>query len=368
MTARVMAAAQRWLLGLMMACYVLAGAVPGPGEWLRGLTLRLPAGGAAFTLPTVLLAVMLVNAGLGVRVADLGEALRRPLRLAMGVVANALLPAVLLPVVALCLQSWPDPREAEALLVGLMLVLAMPIAGGAASWGQNAGGNVPLVVAMVMGSTLLSPLTVPLGLRLTGFLVGPGGTGGLDDTVRLDKLAGAGVGTFALASVVLPTLAGITLRTVLGERRIAPVLSSVKAINLVNILLLCYVNAAGALGSAVAHPDPDLFVLTLGVSSAVCCLSFLLGRWMSVWARCESPDAISLTFAAGMNNSSAAAVLATVWFSHRPEVLLPVLSYSLLQKVTAGAVGGRLASDNGAAARPGRKAGPALTGTRADRP
>ncbi|MER5781034.1 bile acid:sodium symporter [Streptomyces mobaraensis] len=339
MTTRVVAAVQRWLLGLMVACYVLAGVVPGPGEWLRGLTLRLPAGGAV-TLPTALLAVMLVNAGLGVRITDLGAALRHPLRPALGVVVNALLPAVLLPAVALCLRSWPDPQEAEALLVGLMLVLAMPIAGGAATWGQNAGGNVPLAVAMVMGSTLLSPFTVPLGLRLAGFLVGPGGTGGLDDTARLDRLAGAGVGMFALASVVLPSLVGIALRTWLGERRIAPVLPAVKAVNLVNILLLCYINAAGALGQAVAHPDPDLFALALGVAGAVCCLSFLLGRWMSAWTRCESPDAISLTFATGMNNSSAAAVLASVWFSHRPEVLLPVLSYSLLQKITAGAVGG----------------------------
>ncbi|WP_146166766.1 bile acid:sodium symporter family protein [Streptosporangium nondiastaticum] len=367
MATQVLAAAQRWLLGLMMACYVLAGVFPGPGEWLRGLTLRLPVGGAVLPLPALLLAVMLVNAGLGARVRDLGTALRRPLRLAVGVVANALLPAVVLPAVALCLRSWPDPQEVEALLVGLMLVLAMPVAGGAATWGQQAGGNVPLAVAMVMGSTLLSPFTVPLGLRLTGFLVGPGGIGGLDDTARLDKIAGAGVGTFALASVVLPALVGIALRTLLGERRIAPLMPSVKAVNLVNILLLCYINAAGALGRAVAHPDPDLFVLALGMSGVVCCLSFLLGRWMSVWTRCESPDSVSLTFAAGMNNSSAAAVLAAVWFSHRPEVLLPVLAYSLLQKVTAGAVGGRLSSEGGVVDRSAREAGPVPAGTREGR-
>ncbi|MFI1797390.1 bile acid:sodium symporter family protein [Streptomyces sp. NPDC020379] len=350
----VVALVQRWLLGMMLACYLLAGVVPGPGEWLRGLTLRLPVGGASVTLPMVLLAVMLVNAGLGVRIADLGRAVRRPLRLALGIAANALLPTILLPVVALCLHSWPDPAEVEALLVGLMLVLAMPIAGGAASWGQNAGGNVPLAVAMVVGSTVLSPFTVPLGLRLTGRLVGPGGTGALDDTARLDGLAGSGVGVFALASVVLPSLIGIALRALLGEHRIVRVLPPVKAVNLLNILLLCYVNAAGALGRAVSHPDPDLFVLALGVSGAVCCLSFLLGRWMSRWARCDGPDEVSLTFATGMNNSSAAAVLAAVWFSHRPEVLLPILSYSLLQKIVAGTVAGRPGRDG----RSGERSGP----------
>ncbi|MFI5662140.1 hypothetical protein ACIA8D_26030, partial [Streptomyces sp. NPDC051684] len=87
-------AVQRRLLVLMALCYLLAGILPGPGERLRASAPHVPM-------------VLLFNAGPG-----------------------------------------------GALVVGLMLVQAMPIAGGAASWGQTAGGNVPLVVAMVMGSTL----------------------------------------------------------------------------------------------------------------------------------------------------------------------------------------------------------------------
>ncbi|MCX5388150.1 bile acid:sodium symporter family protein [Streptomyces sp. NBC_00083] len=339
MITRGLAAAQRWLLGLMLGCYALAGVVPGPGEILRGSRLPFPFPWGELTLPMALLAVMLGNAGLGVRVGDVGQVVRRPWRLLLGIAANALLPVVLLPALAFFLRSWPDPSEVECLLVGVMLVLAMPIAGGAASWGQNAGGNVPLVVAMVLGSTALSPLTVPLGLHLAARLVGPEGVGGLDDTTRLDGLAGTGAGPFALASVVLPCLVGILVRALLGEGRISRVLPWAKAVNLVNILLLCYINAAGALGRAIAHPDPDLLALAVMVSAAACALSFLFGRWMSRWTRCDAPDHVSLTLATGMNNTSAAAVLAAAWFSHRPEVLLPILSYSLLQKTMAGAMG-----------------------------
>ncbi|MFD8705462.1 bile acid:sodium symporter family protein [Kitasatospora sp. NPDC059648] len=324
---RVIAVAQRWLLGLMLVCYALAGAFPAPGEALRGLVLRVPAGSVVVTLPMVLLAVMLFNAGLGVRIPDLRVVAFRPLRLAVGIAANALLPLLLLPVVGLCLRTWPDPAEAEGLVVGLLLVLAMPIAGGAASWGQNAGGNVPLVVAMVIGSTLLSPLTVPHG------------AGVLDDTTTVDTVARTGAGVFALLSVVLPCLTGIAVRAVLGEERIRRALPAAKAVNLVNILLLCYTNAAGALGQVIARPDPDLVVAALGIAGAVCGLTFCCGRWLSRWTGCDRPDGISLTFATGMNNSSAAAVLAAGWFSHRPEVLLPILSYSLLQKIVAGAAG-----------------------------
>lgn len=332
----VVNAVQRWLLGMMLTCYLLAGVFPAPGEMLRGLTLPIPVGASALTVSMVLLAVMLFNAGLGVRVADLRGVLSRPVRLVLGIAANALLPLLVLPVVALGLRTWHDPAEAEGLVVGLMLVLAMPIAGGAASWGQNAGANAPLVVAMVIGSTLLSPLTVPLGMHLTGQLVGPGGAGALDDTTTVDVIARTGAGVFALVSVVLPRLAGIVVRVALGEDRIHRVLPAVKSVNVVNILLLCYINAAGALGQALAHPDPDLLVLALGLSGAVCCLTFCCGRWMSRWTHCDRPDGISLTFATGMNNSSAAAVLAACWFPHRTAVLLPILSYSLLQKIVAG--------------------------------
>ncbi|MFE7117608.1 bile acid:sodium symporter family protein [Streptomyces sp. NPDC057654] len=332
----VVNAVQRWLLGLMLVCYLLAGVFPVPGEMLRGLTLALPLHVGVLTVSMVLLAVMLFNAGLGVRVADLREVVSRPVRLVLGIAANALLPLLVLPIVALGLRSWPDTAEAEGLVVGLMLVLAMPIAGGAASWGQNAGANVPLVVAMVVGSTLLSPLTVPLGMHLAGQLVGPYGTGTLDDTATVDVIARTGAGIFALVSVVLPCLAGIAVRVALGEDRTRRILPSVKAVNTVNILLLCYLNAAGALGQALARPDPDLLLLALGLSGAVCCLAFGCGRWMSRWTCRDQPDRICLTFATGMNNSSAAAVLAACWFSHRPEVLLPILFYSLLQKIVAG--------------------------------
>lgn len=330
---------QRWLLWLMLACYVLAGVFPAPGEKLRGLTLPISAGGRAVTVSMVLLAVMLFSAGLGVRVADLRAVVSRPVRLVLGLAANAVLPLLVLPVVALGLRAWPDTAEAEGLAVGLMLVLAMPIAGGAASWGQNAGANVPLIVAMVMGSALLSPLTIPLGMQLAGVLVGPDGASVLDDTSAVDLIARTGAGAFALVSVVVPCLAGIAVRAALGEARTRRLLPTAKAVNLLNILLLCYLNAAGALGQALAHPDPDLLVLALGLSGAVCCLAFACGRWMARWTGDDQPERLSLTFATGMNNSSAAAVLAAGWFSHRPEVLLPTLSYSLLRKLVAGTAG-----------------------------
>ena len=321
----ILAFAQRRLLLLMVVCYLLAGLFPGPGQALR------PAG-------PVLLAVMVFNAGLGFGIGELLRQIKRPGRLLLGVGANALLPAVILPLVAVLISGWHDGREVSGLLIGLALVLSMPIAGGAAAWGQNAGGNVALTVAMVLGSTLLSPLTIPVGLHIAGEF-----TSGLEPL----NAAGAGCGLFALAGVVLPCIAALGVRHFAGERRVTAVTPVIKTVNLVDILLLCYSNASAALPRVVAHPDVDLLVLVAVVAAGVCAACFLLGRWLSGRTRCDRRDAIALTFATGMNNSSAASVLAGTWFIHRPVVLLPILAYSLLQKSLAATIRFRQAPPRG---------------------
>jgi hypothetical protein len=103
---------------------------------VRAVAFAFP-GGGSFTVPMLLLALMLLTAGLGVRVGDLAGVVRSPLRMASGVAVNALLPVVLLPIAAVFLRVWPDAGEVECLTVGLLLVLSMPIAGGAASWGAE---------------------------------------------------------------------------------------------------------------------------------------------------------------------------------------------------------------------------------------
>lgn len=304
---------ERRLLALMIVCYAMAGLVPGPSVTMR----------AAGPL---LLAVMMFNAGLGSRAADLAAQVRRPWRLLLGVAANALLPALVLPLVAIAVCGWLDGHERSGLLIGLALVLSMPIAGSAAAWGHNAGGNLALAVGMVLGSALLSPLTIPLGLHVAG-QVAP-------ELDALDQMS-TGCSVFALAVVVLPCLGGLATRHILGERRATAIMPWAKTITLVDILLLSYATAATALAKAVAHPDLDLLALVIAVATAVCTGSFLLGRWLSRQTRSDRRDTIALTFATGMNNTSAAAVLATAWFTHRPAALLFILAYSLLQRTTA---------------------------------
>ncbi|MEY9847699.1 bile acid:sodium symporter family protein [Streptacidiphilus sp. MAP5-3] len=335
----LLAAVQRRLLWIMLLAYVLAAVWPGPGIALRGVGLA-HVGGADFPLQAGLLALMVFNAGLTARAETLPSLLRRPRALLVGIASNALLPTLLLGVGALAADGWHNPREAQSLLVGLALVGAMPVAAGATVFAQGSEGNATLTLGLVVGSTMLSPLTIPLGLHLGGFLAsGP-------YAADLHRVAEHACSAFAVLAVVLPCAAGLLTGRLLpsGAAR-ERWLPAVKAVNLLVVVTLSYTNACGALRQVIERPDPDFLVLVVVAAAAMCAGSFLIGWVLAVRLGVPRADAIALTYASGMNNSSASAVVAATRMPGNPAVLLPILAYSLLQKVLAGSVGALVRND-----------------------
>jgi len=332
--ARAGAALQRRLLWIMLGAYALAAVLPGPGTAIRGVSLgRL--GGAELPLQAGLLAVVVFNAGLTAKAEQLPKLLRRPGPLLLGVMINALLPTVLLAVASVAAEGWHSQREAQSLLTGLALVGAMPVAAGATVFAQGSGGNSELSLGLVLGSTLLSPLTIPLGLYLAGFLAGG------DYATDLRAAARTGGGLFAVLVVLVPCVLGLLAgqlvsRTGTGLR---PALPTIRLVNLAVVVTLSYSNACGALGQVILRPDPDFLALVVVAAAAMCGISFLTGWVIAGRLRIGRADSIALTYASGMNNSSAGAVLAATRMPDHPAVLLPILAYSLLQKVLAGSVG-----------------------------
>jgi BASS family bile acid:Na+ symporter len=308
----------------MVGIYVLGGVAPSLGRAIRHLDIgELALFGerpVALSLTNLLLASMLYTAGLGVSLNDARGTLRHPKLLVTGVLANALMPIVFLGVLSLISGFWPEAEEAQNMLVGLALIGAMPIAGGASVWTQNADGNVPLTVGLVLASTFLSPLSIPMALHAAGHL-----TEG-DYSEDLIELAGEGTITFSLISVVIPCALGIVTRHVLGDRRVAVATPTIKVLNLVVLLLLSYSNASGAMGVIFADPDYDMLAGVFFATACMCLLSFIVGYRAAKLLGANDADATSLTFGVGMNNSSASAVLASSRLSDHPLVLIPILA------------------------------------------
>jgi BASS family bile acid:Na+ symporter len=322
------------LLWLLLGSYAVAAAWPGPGLKARGVSV----GEVSFcgvpldlSLPVLTLAALLLNAGLGVRVDQLQGLARRPAALLAGLVANLLIPVAYILGVSLVMDAWHNPDEVQNILVGLALVASMPIAGSSTAWSQNADGDLALSLGLVLGSTLLSPVTTPLALHAVGSVASG------EYARDLHSLAAGGAGAFLAVGVIVPSLLGIALRSAVGERRVVAAKPALKLVNTGVLLFLNYSNAAVSLPQAIARPDPDFLVATLAIVVGLCALMFAAGFASARLIRADRGRRVALMFGLGMNNNGTGLVMASMALADHPRVLLPIIFYNLVQHLVAGA-------------------------------
>jgi bile acid:Na+ symporter, BASS family len=322
------------LLWLLIGSYVLAALIPGPGLWLRSVNLAavVDASLPHVSVPSVLLSFLLFNAGLGVRTNRLWQLARRPTLLAVGVLANLVLPVVFILGTATTMQLWHNQREVQEILIGLALIASMPIAGSSTAWIQNADGDLALSIGLVVFSTCLSPLTTPLALYAIGWMAE-----GMYATALHDLAAGQLSGFLGLY-VLAPSLAGIVVRAAVGEGRIGRFLSHLKLAGSGVLLILCYANAAVALPQTIRQPDWDYLAMMLMIVALMCVVGFAAGAVIGWSARADYPQRMSLMFGLGMTNNGTGLVIAAGALAHIPAVMLPVIFYNLIQHVVAGCV------------------------------
>jgi len=333
------------LLWLLIGSYILAALIPWPGLWLRSVNLAAvaDAGLPHVYVPSVLLSFLLFNAGLGVHTNQLRRLARRPTLLAVGILANLVLPVVFILGAATTMQLWHNPREVQEILIGLALIASMPVAGSSTAWAQNTDGDLALSIGLVVFSTCLSPLTTPLALYAVGWMAE-----GMYATALRDLAAGQLSG-FLGQYVLAPSLAGIAVRAAFGEERIGRFRPHFKLVGSGVLLTLCYANAAVALPQTIQRPDWDYLAVMLVIVAVMCVAGFAAGAVIGWSARADRPQRASLMFGLGMTNNGTGLVIAAGALAHIPAVMLPVIFYNLIQHVVAGCVdhywlGGRVVS------------------------
>jgi BASS family bile acid:Na+ symporter len=332
---------QEHLLKWIVLSYALAAVAPAPGLWMRDvpfLVIPLPAGASrtavnvTITLPKLLLALLLFNAGMRVRLVRVVSIARRPATMLAGLAANLAVPLVFLALAAPALRAWPDSGEAALVLVGLALVTAMPIAGSSTGWAQAADGDMALSLGLVLGSTLLSPLSTPVSLHALAALA-PGPHGEV-----LHRLAGHETGAFLATWVLLPSVLGIATRAGLGEARATACEHRMKVIAPVVLLLLCYVNASGCLPAMLDRPRWEFLGFVQMLVSGLCIAMFAAGYALARVLRTDRAQRAALLFGLGMNNNGTGLVLASVALASEPIAMLPIIAYNLTQHLVAGCV------------------------------
>lgn len=323
----------------VVASYLIASMCPGFGLWLRGVSFgQFSAFGQStrVTLSMLMLAGLLFNAGLGVKIAELRNLLHRPLLLLLGLAANLAIPIAFIFGVSQWMRLWHNPDEVQNILVGLALVASMPIAGSSTAWSQNANGNLALSLGLVLFSTLLSPVTTPIALHAVGLMA----TG--EYSQDLHELAAGATGAFLLACVIVPSLSGIAVRAAAGTSRIDTIKPALKLINSINLLLLNYSNASVSLPQTIANPDWDFLAVTLAIVVALCVIAFGTGWLITHWRASSPAERTALMFGLGMNNNGTGLVLAAMMLAGHPRVLLPIIFYNLTQHLIAAFVNATL--------------------------
>ncbi|MFF0751699.1 sodium-dependent transporter [Streptomyces sp. NPDC004267] len=316
------------------AAYAAAAVLPSPGLWLRHPHGVFPAGTlpAGASAPHILLAAVLFTAGLRACPRALAGMLRRPRILLGGLALHTTVPLLVIPAVALALRCSPDSDGGSGMVAAMILTVAMPVAAGATVWASQGRGDEAAMLGLVVASTLVSPLTLPPVIRALSPLLSA-------DYAQGAAVAASGTGSgFALTGVLLPCAAGIVCRLLLPDRATPTALSMAALTAVLAALLLTYVNACGAIGQLLARPRPFLVLGSACTAGAVCLLSF---GWGACWARILRLGASARTcvaLACGMSNTSAGAVLITSAMPDRPQILLPVLAFSLLQKTAANRI------------------------------
>jgi len=326
----------KYFLWLLLLGYAMAVIAPGTGLFLHDLSIsRITISQSNFlniTPSLMMLALLLLNAGLGIKVQEIKNLWSQPRLAIIGFFINSIVPVLLIFLFRTTLGHWHNQDELQNLLTGLALIVAMPIAGSSTAWSQNANGNLSLSLGLVLLSTIASPIITPAILHTFSFIT----TG--DYSEDLQELAQQGSNIFMCFTVVMPSILGVILHFLFGETKIATIKPILKLINFIVLLLLNYSNAATSLPQAFAKPDMDFLGFILIVTTLMCIVAFGSGWIISKIFKTNKADMAALMFGLGMSNNGAGLVLASATLADHQTVLLPIIFYTLIQQIMAAVV------------------------------
>lgn len=256
----------------------------------------------------------LVN-GMSVDVKDFARVLRHP----AGILIFALSSYILLPLIVSLLTSLFFPSE--DVRMGYILLYCIPTAVAACIWCGIYDGNLALSLTILVLATCISPLITPLSIRLFS-----------GSAVSFDSL---GMVRSLFLMVVLPSLIGILIDFLSGGKCNEHITPCLKPFTKLGLLLVVVINTSQVADRIIADASPSY------IPQALCALlfttiGFLIAYGLSKAVRLSRQDTVSVVYASGMRNISAALVMAIDFFP--PATAIPVISGIVLQQSTCATI------------------------------
>ena len=265
---------------------------------------------------TLLFAVMTLAGALKLRARELGRAVSSPLPLLLFFfTAHVLMPLVVLFLSGLIFRNDPDT------ISGYVLLYSAPTAVTAFVWISIFRGDPALSLTLILLDTILAPLVVPGTVRLL-----------LGTHISLDMI---GMAVSLIFMVVVPTIIGVAVNELSRGKipvKVSPYLNPFSKV--------CMVLVISANSSAVAsqiHPGDGRFWIIVAACIGFSVLSFISGRLAGLAGKFGKEKQITLFFASGLRNTSAAMTLGIQFFPGPAE--LPTVLGIMFQQTIAAFMG-----------------------------
>ena len=212
------------------------------------------------------------------------------------------------------------------LVAGILLAYCVPIGIVSFMWVGMFSGNTALGLTAILASTVVSPFSIPLTLKLL-----------MGTTIHIDA---GGMMLDMLLMIALPALAGM-LANDLTRGWAREVLSPAAAPLSKIFLIIIIASNSTSMSEYVLHMNwtrlgVALFVLLFTASG------FAWGLLAARLLRTDEATAITLSFDCGLRNISSGAVIATQYFPG--EAVFPVMCGTLFQQLLASLAGRALSA------------------------
>ena len=231
-----------------------------------------------------------------------------------------LVSTVLIPIAAYAMGSLFFGSNPN-LVCGIVLEYSVPVAVTAFMWISMFGGNGPLALTIILTSSVISPVTIPLTLKLL-----------LGATVAIDV---PGMMQNMAFMIAIPAILGIVINELTcgwGHEKLSPALSPACKFMMMGVIA----SNSTAMSEYVLHMNVErlevaLFILAFAISG------FIIGILVARALHLPYSETTTMCFTCGMRNISSGAVIATQYFPG--EVVFPVMCGTLFQQVLASIIG-----------------------------
>jgi tagaturonate reductase len=220
------------------------------------------------------------------------------------------MPGITALIARLCFPGKPD------IVSGYVLLMAIPVAVSSYIWTAIFRGDDAVALTLILIDTILAPLLTPLTVRLFSH-----------SEVAIDA---TGMIISLLVMVVVPSVIGVAVNQATHNRMRVSVAPLGKPFSKLALFAVIAINTA-QIADKITFSFSLLPIALLNALLAF--LGFLCGWGIARLIRANRGVQVSLTFATGMRNISAAMVLAISFFP--PDSALPVIIGILFQQTIA---------------------------------